>query len=222
MSDYYRIDSHKLIFHPARVAKWLAGEDIYPLYIEIAPFGGCNHRCIFCALDYLKYQPNIIRTQKLKEFLRDIAARGTKSVMFAGEGEPLLHRDIAGLVSYAKKRGLDVAITTNGVLLRQELLNKVLGYLSWLRISLNAGTAKTYAKVHRSHPQDFAQVMANLRQAVSLRNKKKYPCVIGVQLLLLKQNYREVSRLAKALKQLGADYLIIKPYSQHPASLNRL
>ena len=44
MSDKYRIDSHKLIYHPKRVADWLKfhnqweeAKKIYPIYFEITP-----------------------------------------------------------------------------------------------------------------------------------------------------------------------------------------
>ena len=58
MSDKIRMDSHKLIFHPERICAWLNGEKIYPIEVEIAPSGACNHRCVFCALDYIGYKPN--------------------------------------------------------------------------------------------------------------------------------------------------------------------
>ena len=61
MSGNFRLDSHKLIYHPERVAKWLAGDNIYPIEVEISPSGSCNHRCVFCALDYLGYQPNFLK-----------------------------------------------------------------------------------------------------------------------------------------------------------------
>jgi len=38
--DEYRIDSHKLIFHVDRVASWLKGADIYPIYMEVSPKWG--------------------------------------------------------------------------------------------------------------------------------------------------------------------------------------
>lgn len=220
--DEYRIDSQKLIFHPQRLGSWFRGEDIYPLYVEITPYGGCNHRCIFCGLDYLGYKPLSMDSRVLKKFIRDIAARGVKSIMFAGEGEPLLNRDLPDLVVYAKEKKLDIAITTNGVLLTKPVLKKILPHLSWLRISLNAATKKSYSLIHRTNPKDFDKVIANIRQAVQMKKKYHYPCTIGAQMLLLNENYQQARLLAKILKNIGVDYLIIKPYSQHPLSLNRL
>ncbi len=220
--DDFRIDSHKLIYHVDRVGDWERGRDIYPLYIEISPYGGCNHRCIFCALDYLEYKPQMLDTKVLKRFLKDIAGKGVKSIMFAGEGEPLLHRDIAELIRYAKDQGLDIAITTNGVLLDKTLMEKVLPRLSWLRFSLNAGTAKNYAHIHKAGAGDFDKVIANVKEAVKMRKKRRLPVTIGAQFLLLNENRKDAGRLAKILKEAGADYLIIKPYSQHPRSYNRL
>lgn len=220
--DEYVIDSHKLMYHADRLAPWSSGKDIYPLYVEIAPCGVCNHRCIFCALDYLGYKPAFLEKKVLKVFLKDISRLGAKSIMFAGEGEPLLHKDISELVVYAKSQGLDVAITSNGVLLSKELSRKILGSLSWLRISLNAGSAATYSSIHRTDALDFDRVINNIKEAVRLKDKKRYNCTIGVQLLLLNENYKEVSKLAQTLSKIGVDYLIIKPYSQHPLSKNRL
>lgn len=220
--DEFRIDSHKLIYHVDRVHDWSIGKDIYPIYIEISPYGGCNHRCIFCALDYLEYKPKYLDTKILKRFLKDIASKGIKSIMFAGEGEPLLHKDIAELVIYAKDRGMDVSITTNGVLLSKTLLEEILPCLSWMRFSLNAGTARNYAFIHKTRSGDFDKVIGNIKEAVKLRKKKRLSCTIGVQFLLLNENYKDATKLADILKKEGADYLIIKPYSQHPQSYNRL
>ncbi len=218
----YHIDNHKLIYHPGRVADWLEGKDIYPLYVEISPYGGCNHRCIFCALDYLKYEPSHLDTKTLNSFLDEISAKGVKSIMFAGEGEPLLHKDISGLVMYAKSCGLDVSITTNGVLLSRDILNNILPRLSWLRISLNAGTKETYSSIHGTKAGDFDRVIRNIKEAVQIKKDKGFSCTIGIQFLLLNENCEEVTLLAEILKDIGADYLTIKPYSQHPSSINRL
>jgi radical SAM protein with 4Fe4S-binding SPASM domain len=117
---------------------------------------------------------------------------------------------------------MDAAMTTNGVLLTEKTLNAILQDLTWLRISLNAATPQTYSRIHATNPQDFNKVIKNLEKAVRIKKTKRYPCTIGAQFLLLKHNYTEAESLAKMLRKVGLDYLIIKPYSQHPLSKNRI
>lgn len=222
MEDNFRIDSHKLLYHVDRVNDWLKGKLVYPIYMEIAPSGGCNHRCIFCALDYLRYKPIFLDLNMLKSTLKQAGRIGVKSIMYAGEGEPLLHKDISEIVRYTKKAGMDVAITTNGVLLNKEASGNILKSLSWLRVSLNAGKSKTYAKIHRTKEADFYKVIRNIEEAVKIKNRNKLATTVGVQLLLIPENIKEVFILASILKNIGLDYLTIKPYSQHPFSINRI
>lgn len=220
--DKYRIDSHKLIYHPDRVNKWLQGENIYPLYMEISLYGGCNHRCIFCGVDYLGHKAAVLDKSYLKKFITQAAQKGVKSFMYAGTGEPLLHKNFTEIVSWTKKKGIDVAVTSNGVMFTEEKAEECLGNLSWFRVSLDAGTAETYAKIRKTKAKDFDVVLNNISNAVKIRNKNKYNCTIGAQLIILPQNINEMGILAKKLKSIGTDYLIIKPYSQHPLSKNRL
>lgn len=221
MQDF-RIDAHKLIFHVDRVNDWLKGKLICPVYLEIAPSGGCNHRCIFCAVDYLKYKPLFLDTGRLLSSVKQAHALGVKSIMYAGEGEPLLHKDIVRIVSQTKKAGIDVSVTTNGVLLKKDISGQLLKYLSWIRVSLNAGTPDTYAKVHRCRKEDFQVVLSNLEEAVRIKKMIGSTATIGVQLLLIPENADEVVLLAKKIKKMGLDYLSVKPYSQHPLSGSRV
>lgn len=217
-SDKFRIDSHKLIYHVDRVQQWLAGKNIYPIYMEIGLYGGCNQRCIFCAFDYLEYKPNILDEKSVKKFISCVKKQGIKSIMYAGEGEPLLHKDISSIIHFTKKCGIDVAITSNAVMLSQGLAEDTLPYLSWFRASINAGQPKTYSLIHQSGTEDFSIVLRNLREAVKIKNRNKYKCSIGAQFVLIPQNKSEAVVLAEKLNDVGLDYLIIKPYSHHPRS----
>ena len=211
------IDSQKLVFHPRRVAQWDEADDwekakeIFPLYVEISPVGACNHRCTFCAVDYIGYKAVMLDGVILRKRLSEMAQLGVKSIMFAGEGEPLLHKETNANVLSAFHNELDVAFTTNGV-----LLNKLqeLNLCKWLRVSLNAGTAQTYARVHRTKMEDFNTVIKNLEHAV----KRKGTCDLGAQIVLLPENVHEVRRLYEICDDIGLDYLIAKPYSQHKKS----
>lgn len=216
--DKYRIDSHKLLYHVPRVHKWLEGELIYPIYMEISPSGACNHRCTYCGLDFMAYEARYLDSAILKERLSEMARLGLKSVMYAGEGEPFLHKDIADIIRHTTSSGIDAAVTTNGVLLKKSLADQILGELEWMKISISAGTPETYAKIHRTKAADFEKVIDNLRYAVSLKQQHGYRCTLGMQLLLLPENQHEALKLAESAKDIGMDYLVIKPYSHHPQS----
>lgn len=216
--DKYRIDSHKLIYHVPRVNDWLNGEITYPIYMEISPSGACNHRCTYCALDFMEYQQRYLDTNILKERLAEMGELGLKSVMYAGEGEPFLHKDIAEIIEHTKKSGIDVGITTNGVLLNELLAEEMLADVEWIKVSINGATKDTYAKIHRSKPDDFETVIKNMKYAVKIRSENGYKCALGMQLLLIPENQHEVVLLAELARDIGMDYLVIKPYSQHPLS----
>ncbi len=213
--DKYRIDSHKLLYHIPEVSKWLEGKTIYPIYMEVSPSGACNHRCTFCGLDFMDYQSRHIDTNILKERISEMSNLGLKSIMYAGEGEPLFHKHIIEIISHTKKSGIDVAMTTNAVLFNEPRIKSVLKELEWIKVSINAGTAKTYSEVHCTKAADFDKVIKNMTFAAKLKKENNHKCVLGMQMLLLPENAGEAVLLAGIARDIGIDYLVIKPYSQH-------
>ena len=212
MNDW-AIDSHKLHLHPARVAQWLQADtwekakSLYPIYWEITTSAACNHRCTFCSTDAIGYPAILMDEEILSERMKEAKSLGVKSVMFGGTGEPLVHKRVSYIATKAHECGLDVAFTTNGV-----LLNKLypIQKCTWIKVSLNAGTKESYAKIHRTEEKDWDKVWANIKDAV----RDKGDCTIGVQCVVLPENAYDMGNLAKLCIEAGVDYLVLKPYSQ--------
>lgn len=221
--DPFLIDSHKMHYHMERVLQSQSDPlHTFPIYVEVSPVGHCNHRCTFCAVDYIGYKARSIETQVLKNTLVNMKHHGVKSVMFAGEGEPLLHKSIADVTFFAGAIGLDVAFTTNGVLL--DKLLPVLDAVKWVKVSLNAGDEETYEKIHQAKKGDWQKVWANIGEAVDRAqiSDKEQKTVIGVQTVVLPDNLHTIDGLIERAKEAKVDYVVLKPYSQHKSSETRV
>lgn len=216
--DKYRIDSHKLIYHVSRVNNWLKGENIYPIYMEISPVGSCNHRCIFCAYDYIGHPNRKLESKRLLAFIDEIAECGIKSLLFAGEGEPLLHPDLDKFIIHAKGKGIDVGIFTNGHVLKKEIAKRILPCLSFIRFSFNSGSSENYAMVHNVSAEVFDKVLGNIGIVVKLKEEMKLDLDIGCQYVLLPENKNYVIQAIRILKDAGIDYFALKPFVQQSRS----
>jgi MoaA/NifB/PqqE/SkfB family radical SAM enzyme len=229
--------------HPRRVAAWLDAQDdwdkakdVYPIYVEVSPVGYCNHECTFCGVDYMLDRPDkpMLKADVMNALLGDMAACGVLSVMFAGAGEPLLYKPLADAIVHADGVGLDTSITTNGVLLTEAFARKAFAAsrLRWIKVSINAGTPEVYAAIHRTKPDDFDRVLRNLEAAMKIREQLGARVTIGAQMVALPaiegadksrplvrvkypSNIDTAEPLARRLRDVGVDYLVVKPYSQH-------
>ncbi len=213
--DKFRIDSHKMMYHVERLDEWLTKGDVYPVYMELSPAGACNHRCTFCGLDFMEYRNVFLETEVLKKRLTEMGKLGVRSIMYAGEGEPLLHKDMAEITNHTKEAGIDVAFTTNAVPMTEKFIKQCIKSITWIKISINGGTPETYAKIHQCNPSDFDKVIKNTKFAVEYKKSKGIDTAIGMQLILLPENAGEAEEMARVAKDAGCDYLVIKSYSQH-------
>jgi MoaA/NifB/PqqE/SkfB family radical SAM enzyme len=210
----YVFDGNKLVYHPDRVNAFMEKGDSFPLYMEISPIGKCPHRCIFCAYDFLEYPDRKLETGRLLEFIGEIAESGIRSVLYAGEGEPLLHPDIDRFISSTRLKGIDAGLFTNGQLLGKELAEKILPFLTFIRFSFNGGTRENYSEIHRVKPSVFDTVLGNIENAAKIKQKDGLEIDLGAQYVLLPENINYLLNAVRQLKDAGIDYLAIKPFVQ--------
>ena len=220
-ADNYLIDGHKLFWHLDRVADWQQGKTVSPVYVEISPVSLCNHKCIFCGIDFVRGKDVRLDTAVFTKRIKEMAALGVRSMMFAGEGEPLLHKDLELFLRTAKNSGIDVSLTTNGSLGTPKLWRKTLPLLTWIRFSVDAGDAESYSKVHKVSEDVFKKTIKSIEEAVKVKRDLRLDVTIGVQFLAIEENLQSLKDALNLFSKIGVDYFSIKPYSLHPQMVNK-
>jgi len=211
------LDGSKLLYHLPAVQKWLKGEEVFPVHVEISPSSGCNQRCILCCVDFKGHKPKNIEEKILLNLVRDFKKCGVKSFLLAGEGEPLLNKGIIKMLEVSQRLGVDAALNSNAVLLTEDVSRKILPALTWVRFTVQAANPALYAKIHSVPEWHFDHAIKNIRYAVELRRKKNLEVTLGIQQILINENCgQEVYNVAKLSKDLGVDYFVVKRFSKHP------
>lgn len=196
----------KAAWHIERIAALRAGRDVVPVHVQLILSDLCNQDCHFCAYrmeggftsKYFGGNPNrFIPTVKAIEILDDCAALGVKAIEFTGGGEPTVHKDCMPIIAHAQSVGLQTALVTNGVRLKP---HRALEQLTWLRVSVDAGTAETYERIRRSRA--WATVMRTLDYVGTLRRP-----YVGVGFVVTRENWHELRQACEIAKRCRVPYV---------------
>lgn len=90
-------------------------------YIRISVTKNCNFRCKYCMPNTPdEIEENLMPLDKMLEFLKIAMDYGVKKIRITG-GEPLLRKDLSLFIKgiYDYKNNIEVALTTNGYLLKK-------------------------------------------------------------------------------------------------------
>lgn len=204
------MDGQKLIWHRERVEAWLRGERIAPITIDCALTRRCTYRCMYC---YGQLQANDERKMTadvIFRFLDDAAEIGVKAISFVSDGESTCSPYLYDVILRGRKNGLDMALGTNGYLLKEERLAEILPALTYLRFNISAAEPKRYAQIMGCNEECFYKVYRKIKECVRIKKENKLSVTLGLQMVLMPQFLDQVIPLAKLGKELGVDYTVIK------------
>lgn len=214
MAERLILDGSKLLYHADRVNAWLRGERIAPVTIDCALTTQCSYRCVYCygKMQAINKFPSLDR-QVIMDFLDDAAEIGVKAVSFVSDGESTCNPHLREAIIRGKNNGLDMALGTNGFMLRDEDLPEILPCLTYLRFNISAGERDEYAYIHGCSVLAYDKVIETIKKAVRIKQDKGLPVTIGLQMVLMPDfsgGGEQVIPLTKLGKELGVDYLVIK------------
>ena len=161
----------------------------FPLHLDIETTTYCNLKCPMCPRTQLveqgKFNENGFITKD--EFMK-IIDEGTRynlrSIKLNYLGEPLMHKDIAWQIEYAKKKGvIDVIMNSNGAALNEKNSESLLkAGIDGLFISFDAVNPKDYETQRVG--ATLGRTIDNLYKFVKLRNKIRPSCQVRVSMVM--------------------------------------
>ena len=160
---------------PAVQLKDKFGRTITDLRVSITD--RCNYKCVYCRTGSQGAQFAELAMKDYLRIIRVFVSLGIQKVRLTG-GEPLLRKDIVGLVQQlaelecspeGKPLGplankLDLAITTNGHLLAEMAAPLARAGLSRITVSMDAVDSASFARITRV-PGSFETVLAGVHAA---------------------------------------------------------
>jgi len=209
-SEKIILDGHKLAWHRDRVEAWLNGERIAPITIDCALTRACTYRCVYCYGQLQANDEKKMTKDVIFRFLDDAAEIGVKAISFVSDGESTCSPHLYDAVLRGRENGLDMALGTNGYLLKEDRLEEILPALTYLRFNVSAGEEGRYAEIHGCQRKCYWKVINTIKECVRIKKEKTLGVTIGLQMVLLPEFADQIIPLCKMGKELGVDYLVIK------------
>lgn len=211
MDEKLILDASKVLWHKERIEQWRRGDRIAPITIDCALTTRCSYRCVYCygKMQCINQSENMDK-ETIFNFLDDAAEIGVKAISFVSDGESTCNPNLKEAILYGKSLGLDMALGTNGYLLKDDELEEILPCLTYLRFNISAGEPERYAYIHGCELKCFYKVANTIKKAVEIKRNKKLDVTIGLQMVLMPEFKDQIIPLTKLGKELKADYLVIK------------
>ncbi len=201
-----------------RIKQFVASGDSTPMHVDLDLTTDCNYRCRHCG-DLARGLLNHggLSRELIDALLDDFRAMAVHEVVLIGGGEPTLSPHFEHAVRGLHDCGIECGVVTNGSGMSAAALDAMRVGCTWVRVSLDAATTETYAKVHNPNDKSTLDTVAeNVRRMVLAMGAR-----VGVSFLITPLNIHEIEAAAKLAKAWGASYIRIRPM-QHPITGNPL
>lgn len=161
----------------------------------------CNLRCKHCYQSARGPAPDELTTEEKLSVVNELADAGVVSVAFSG-GEPLMGRDFYRVAREVAKKGMYVALATNGVLITQEVARKLKeSGVDYAEISLDAATPSVH--------DDFRGVRGSFEKTIEgIKNCREAGIFTCIATTVTRINLPEIPSLIQLANDLKVNRFI--------------
>jgi pyruvate-formate lyase-activating enzyme len=185
----------------------------FPRSLGIDMYGVCNVKppCVYCEWDHNKaLEGENVEAPFTRETLRDLGEFFERpgELVNCSIGEPFMMKDFDGLLDEFGDRGKVLELTTNGQILTDRNIEKLLGRNIHLYVSLDAATAGTYAKLRNDK---FERILVNLRRLVAAKGGRGALPLVYLVFMPMRVNVHEAEAFVDLCAEIEVDRLVLRP-----------
>jgi radical SAM protein with 4Fe4S-binding SPASM domain len=148
----------------------------------------CNMHCPHCyAAAVAEPSPTDLTHEEGIDLLDQLADAGVRVMIFSG-GEPLLRADVFELIAHAKQRGISPQLSTNGVLIDEDVAKQLADAgIAYVGISIDG--IESFNDAYRGLSGGFDAALRGLRNAKAAGMKT------GLRMTLSKRNFDQLESM---------------------------
>lgn len=170
----------------------------------IDPIYNCNENCISCRCNHIaNYFKSKLTIEDYYNIIKEFKKCDGKEISIFG-GEPLLFPQIFEIIKYSKENNLRVSISTNGILLKNDIICEKLAESNIDKVVISVmGVHNRYNYMHGKKAFDtLFLALKTLIQKNSLMANK-----ISIHMTLQRKNYNELPNVVNFAAKLGINHV---------------
>lgn len=190
----------------------------------LAVIGGsysCNYKCVFCEwysplrqkINKELLNPNYhLEMDTYNRLVKELSQLGTKNILI-DYLEPFMDPQLIEKISITKQNNMGCFIITNGSLITKEKAERLIELkLDYLNISINAGSAETYPKIHLTETaQTFEKIKSTIAYIEKLKKEKQTPFPhTRLSMVVCNRNYHDIPKLVELCRETGVKRVHLK------------
>ena len=171
----------------------------------------CNHRCPGCC-GHNENNAELSKEQ-VESVVRNLRAMDNKGVILSGGGEPTCSPHFEYAIKLLKNAGQNIGLNSHGMNLNERLNEIIAQNLEYFRISLDAGSAEMYEKIHGMKPKHFEKTLANIESFANTKARLGSKTSFGVGFLTSNITQGDMESFVRLVKERGADFAQFRPFT---------
>jgi len=177
----------------------------YPRFAQVVITTNCNLNCVMCDKNNhdAKYELSnkiLCDLIKIMPYLQKLVLRG---------GEVFLYKNFNNILDEAQKNNVVIEILTNGLLLNENNIKKLIKSNAILVFSIDSPMKTTYEYIRKG--ASFEKLIKNILLLNKIKKELKSEIKFNINMVVMKMNYKQIPDMIKFARKYDFNGLTLNP-----------